>query len=140
MCSSQPGLSQCIVRVWKEPATPAAPRARGRGARHCPSGASGSHIHTMGVGVEGAALSLTQLYCHKNTASITTTLLRALIKRGELSHAPFTPAKTSADGSEGTMLRPSAAEATSAERLVGLQRTLGLREPAHLLGCILRLT
>lgn len=103
-------------------------------------GGSGSHIHTMGVRVEGAALSLTQLYCHKNTASITTTLLRALIKRGELSHAPFTPAKTSADGSEGTMLRPSAAEATSAERLVGLQRTLGLREPAHLLGCILRLT
>lgn len=80
-------------------------------------GDSGSHIHTVGVRVEGAALPLTQLYCHKNTASITT-LSRALIERGELSYVPFAPAKTSADGSEGTRLRPSAAEATSAERSV----------------------
>lgn len=66
-----------------------------------------AHSHG-GVGVEGAALPSTQLYCHKNTASITTTLLRALIERGELSHAPLAPAETSDDGSEGTMFRPSA--------------------------------
>lgn len=66
-----------------------------------------AHSHG-GVGVEGAALPLTQLYCHKNTASITTTLSRALIERGELSHTPLALAKTSDDGSEGTKIRPSA--------------------------------
>lgn len=49
-------------------------------------GGSGSHIHTVGSGWR-ELLSLTQLYCHKNTASITTTLSRALIERGELSRA-----------------------------------------------------
>lgn len=70
---------------------PSVSLVRGVGLQLTGGGLWFAHSHG-GVGAEGAALPLTQLYCHeKNTAPITTTLSRALREGGELSQALSTP-------------------------------------------------
>lgn len=90
MCSSQPGLSQCIVWAGVGGADfPSVSLVTGRDFSLLGGGALVCTFTRWEGGVEGAALPLTKLYRHKNTAPITTTLSRALRKRerGELSQA-----------------------------------------------------
>lgn len=65
MCSSQPGLSQCIVRVWKEPTFPVSLWWWGWGFS-LGVGLWFEHSHG-GVGVEGAALPHTTLLSQKHS-------------------------------------------------------------------------
>lgn len=101
MCSSQPGLSQCIVWAGVGGADfPSVSLVTGRDFSLWGGGALVCTFTRWEGGVEGAALPLTKLYRHKNTAPITTTLSRALRERERRAVAgPEPRAQTFEDGS-----------------------------------------